>query len=571
MRDFTRLYLGLDATTATSAKLALLEAYFREADPADAAWVVVLIAGERPKGVASSRALKDLVIEWTGWPAWLVGACREAVGDLSETVALLVESHLAAQEPDAETKDPIHEPLAAFMQTRVLALAGASDERKQTIIGETWRTLSTDERLVYHKLLRGGFRVGVQKKLLTRAIAAAFDLDASLVAQRLTGRLDPTPSFFAELVSQEPTARDNAVWPYPFLLAYPVQDAAESFAQQFGEVGAWQVEWKWDGIRAQLIKRGDEIALWSRGDEVITHQFPEIVHAARGLGDIVLDGEVLVWQGTQPRPFAELQTRLNRVTPPPAQLGLFGEPVHAVFLAYDVLESARSDVRTQPLHARRAILETQMGMLDAAASTVLRLSEVLHADTWAAFAAMREDATRRGTEGLMLKHRDSVYGLGRTKGEQQETNPSGAAWWKWKVDPYTVDAVLVASQLGTGRRASLFTDHTFGLWGQNEAGDRELVTFAKAYSGLSNEEIERLDSWVRRHTTGRAGPVRFVQPEHVFEIAFEGVRASGRHKAGLAVRFPRIQKWRTDKGPEEADTLATLRAMLPQALTEREA
>ncbi|MFG0306054.1 MAG: ATP-dependent DNA ligase [Phycisphaerales bacterium JB040] len=564
MRRFARLYLALDATNATGEKVALLEDYFRHAAPADASWVVTLIAGERPRGVTSSRALRDLAIEVTGWPAWLVAESYEQVGDLSETVALLVGSHLAlrgsggrGERADSDGPGPLH----VFMRDRVLALAGRPDEQKKALIADTWRLLGDEERLVYHKLIRGGFRVGVKRGLLTRALAGAFGLDRALVAQRLTGRIEPTRAFFESLVARGETERDRAARPYPFFLAHQVElpgdgDGASALRLAMGDVGGWQAEWKWDGIRAQLIRRAKTVELWSRGDEVLTHQFPEIVAAARGLGDCVLDGEVLVWRGDGPRPFAELQTRLNRAAPPPAQLGLFGEPTHAVYIAYDVLEEDGEDVRARPLRERRGRLER---VTEPALGGVIRLSEVLESDSWEGLAALREQADRRGTEGLMLKHRDSVYGVGRTKADQPER---GGGWWKWKVDPCTVDAVLVASQPGSGRRASLYTDHTFALWGENNEGERELVTFAKAYSGLSNDEIERLDRWVRSHTTGRAGPVRFVEHEHVFELGFEGVRESGRHKAGLAVRFPRILRWRTDKSPGDADTLASLRAMV---------
>lgn len=537
MRRFAQLFFELDATTSTGEKLAALEAYFRDAPPEDACWGLALLTGNRPKGAAATGVLRAACLERTGVPAWLLDECHAAVGDLSETVALLLP------EPDGETDEPLH----VTMAERVLPLRAADEAEKRRIITGAWDVFDSGERLVYHKLIRGGFRVGVQKRLVTRALAAVAGLDPDVMAHRLVGRIEATPEAFRAIVAPESPA-DQAQRPYPFFLAQSLEGDAASL----GDRAAWIAEWKWDGIRAQLIRRGDEPALWSRGEEPIAAQFPEIIAAARGLPDgTVLDGEVLLWRDGRPLPFSALQARLNRKVSPTHQLGLFDD-TRAVLVAYDLLEDAGADVRSRPLDARR---ERLGAIVRAAASDTLRLSEPLGAGTWEALATERASARARGAEGLMLKHRGSVYGVGRTKPDD------APGWLKWKVDPYTVDAVLVGAQPGSGRRASLYTDYSFALW-DGEGDGRELVGFAKAYSGLDQSEIERLDRWIRANTLARRGPFRQVRPEQVFELAFEGLRESDRHRSGIAVRFPRILRWRTDKPAAEADTLRTLRGLL---------
>lgn len=537
MRRFTRLFLDLDATTATGEKLALLEAYFREAEPADAAWGLALLTGNRPKGAASTNALRDLALEVTGLPGWLMGECHAAVGDLSETIALLLP------EPGEACDEALHET----MERRVLPLIGADEGARRAIIRDAWGVFGGDERLVYHKLIRGGFRLGVQKRLVTRALATVAGVDQDVMAHRLVGTFVPSAANYDRLLSGEGDGDQNAR-AYPFFLAHPLEGEAASL----GDLADWAAEWKWDGIRAQLIKRGGEVTLWSRGEEPIAHQFPEIVAAAHGLDDgTVLDGEVLLWRGDRPLGFAALQTRLNRKVAPTHQMSLFDD-TRAVLVAYDLLESGGGDWRGRPFAERRARLDA---VVEGLGGETIRLSPLVDAPTWDGLGALQASARERGAEGLMLKHRGSVYGVGRTKPGDDP------GWFKWKVDPYTVDAVLTAAQPGSGRRASLYTDYTFGVW--DRSGDEpRLVTFAKAYSGLEQDEIERLDRWIRSHTTGKSGPFRQVEAVQVFELGFEGLQESGRHKSGIAVRFPRILRWRTDKPAAEADTLETLHALL---------
>jgi len=543
MHRFTRLFLELDATTATGEKLAALEAYFRDAPPEDACWGLALLTGNRPKGAASTGVLRSLALEVTGHPEWLLAECHAAVGDLSETIALLL--------PEGEGGSD--EPLHRTMQDRVLALVGASEDEKRRIIREAWGVFGADERLVYHKLIRGGFRLGVQKRLVTRALATVAGVEPDVMAQRLIGTFEPTPQAYGALFSAE-TPADRAMRPYPFFLAH----ALERDAAELGVIDEWVAEWKWDGIRAQLVRRGKEmaggedIALWSRGEEPIAHQFPEIVAAAAGLErGTVLDGEVLLWRRDRPLDFAALQTRLNRKVAPTHQLGLFDD-TRAVLVAYDLLEHDGRDLRSESFVDRRARLEEVVHRLG---NDTIQLSPRVEAGDWETLAAVQRLSRARGAEGLMLKHRRSIYGVGRTKPGDTP------GWFKWKVDPYTVDAVLLAAQPGSGRRANLYTDYTFAVW-DGEGESRSLVTFAKAYSGLEQDEIERLDRWIRANTTARNGPFRQLKPEQVFELGFEGLQASERHKSGIAVRFPRILRWRTDKPAGEADTLDTLRALL---------
>ncbi len=537
MRRFTRLFMELDATTSTSDKLASLEAYFREAPPEDACWGLALLTGNRPKGAASTGVLRDLALSVTGLPEWLLAECHAAVGDLSEAVALLLP------DPGGGVDEPLHRT----MEDRVLSLVGASETDRRRIIRAAWDVFGPDERLVYHKLIRGGFRVGVQKRLVTRALASVAGIEPDVMAHRLIGAVEPTPEAYARTVSPE-SAADDATRPYPFYLAHGLEGPPDAL----GDPADWLAEWKWDGIRAQLIRRDGAVALWSRGEEPIAHQFPEIVAAGAGLpAGTVLDGEVLLWRGDRPRPFSELQRRLNRKVSPTHQMGLFDE-TRAVMLAYDLLEHAGRDLRSEAFGTRRALLGE---VVDGLASDAIRVSPVLDGVTWDELAGAQQSARARGAEGLMLKHRRSVYGVGRTRADDTP------GWLKWKVDPYTADAVLVGAQPGSGRRANLHTDCTFGVWDRAGPGAR-LVTFAKAYSGLDQDEIERLDRWVRANTVRKSGPFRQVRPVQVFELGFEGLRASDRHKSGIAVRFPRILRWRTDKPASEADTIDTLRALL---------
>ena len=525
MKRFTGLYLALDATTKTLAKQQALEAYFRDAPAADAAWATFFLTGRKLKRLVRARDLRDAALNAAAIPEWLFDASYEAAGDLAETIALLL--------PPGPGEDD--RPLAAWVEDEIAPLAGLPPGAVLERLAHAWNVLDRDSRFVHLKLITGAFRVGVAKQLVERALAAAFDVAIADVAQRLVGDWTPSAAFVEMLRGNTLVAAPVRHRPYPFFLAH----ALEVDPSTLGDIADWQIEWKWDGIRAQLVVRDGRAALWSRGEALVSEAFPEIVDAARSVPNgTVLDGEVLAWPAGEayPAAFALLQSRINRKRPGPKLL----RDVPVALCVYDLLEHDGQDVRQRPLHARRALLEALVPGL----ATTFRLSAMATFASWEDAAAARRESRMRRAEGLMLKRRDSAYGIGRVRGP----------WWKWKVDPHTVDAVLVYAQSGHGRRASLFTDYTFAVWD----GDA-LVPFAKAYSGLTNEEIRRVDAWIRAHTLERFGPVRRVEPLLVFELAFEGLQLSARHKSGVAVRFPRILRWRTDKTAQDADTLDSLR------------
>lgn len=552
MKRFTQLFTSLDETNRTSEKVAALVAYFHETAPADAAWALHFLTGRKLPRAITSPLLRSLAAEEAGLPTWLFEECYHAVGDLAETVALLLP------EPAATLTLSLHD----LVEGRLLPMHSAAEATRRDLLLRTWRELQGAERLVWNKLITGGFRVGVAQTLVVRALAEVAGIEQPVMAHRLLGSWKPTADHFLRLLSSSDPGTGEVARPYPFYLASPL----EGEPALLGELSEWQAEWKWDGIRAQLIRRGGEALIWSRGEEIVTGTFPEIAQAGAALPDgTVLDGEILAWRGNVPEPFASLQRRLGRKTVSSKMRAAF--PV--VLLAYDLLELNGEDLRGKPLAERRAALETVME--DAARrprpqaqGTVwetpdmfvtagpihtmpLQLSEVLRPASWENLASMQRESRGRLVEGIMLKRRSSPYGVGRQRGD----------WWKWKIDPLVLDAVLINAQPGHGRRASLYTDYTFALW-----DDGKLVPVAKAYSGLTDAEILQVDAFVRANTTDKFGPIRAVKPLLVFELAFEGVQESTRHKAGLAVRFPRMSRWRHDKKPEEADTLANLRALL---------
>ena len=507
--------------------------YFADAPPADAAWGLWLLSGGRIARIANTRELREWIVETSGYPAWLVEECYDHVGDLAETLALLCAEPTRGA-PDID--------LSEWIEHRLLPVSGADPALRRVVVTDAWRDLDFDQRLLFNKLLTGSLRVGVSQRLVQQALAEASGVDIARIAQRMMGEWTPTPGFLADLLSQAPLPGDRAQ-PYPFFLASPLElDAGATIDEVLGDIDDWILEWKWDGIRLQLIRREGEVALWSRGEERLDGRFPEIEAAAATLPrDCVIDGELLGWlDGAQtPLPFSALQTRIQRRKPGARTLA--ATPVK--MLAYDLLELDGQDWRTRPLHERREALQN---LLTAHADQRIRLSPSVGAGDWAAAAQLRTTARERDVEGLMLKRGTSIYQSGRRRGD----------WWKWKIEPLTIDAVLIYAQSGHGRRSTLFTDYTFALW----EGD-SLLPIAKAYSGLDDKEIATLDRWIRAHTTERFGPVRAVEPVQVFELGFEAVNRSSRHKSGVAVRFPRILRWRHDKAPSDADALETLKAL----------
>jgi DNA ligase-1 len=534
VRRFALLYDAIDSTTSTNAKVAAMVEYFKEAPPADAAWAVFFLTGRRLKRLVSYISIRDWTLAATGLEGWLLEESYSVVGDGAETAALVLD-----QLPPAPG-EPLS--LAPWVEQRILPLRTLDPDAQQKRVTGWFRELDRLQRFILLKLLTGEFRVGVSQTLVVRALAQAAQLPPPTIAARLMGDWTASAEWFESLLSHAATDEDRSR-PYPFFLASPL----EADVTTLGNPSEWLVEWKWDGIRAQLVKRAASVHLWSRGEELITHRFPEIAAAATRLPDgTVLDGEVLAFRDERPMPFSALQQRIGRQK----QVAQLVRAVPVVFMTYDILEEHGADIRTVPQGERRSRLEMLLsgGSPEARQPAgVMRISPTVPALTWEELAEMRADARIRGVEGLMLKRLTSAYGVGRRRGD----------WWKWKIDPFTIDAVLIYAQPGSGKRASLLTDYTFGVWD----GDR-LVPIAKAYSGLSNDEITEMDRWIRRHTIERFGPVRHVEPVHVFELGFEAIARSSRHQSGIAVRFPRMLRWRTDKKAADADTLDSVRELL---------
>jgi DNA ligase 1 len=526
MKAFADLYTLLDETTKTTAKVRALKEYFAQAPAADAAWAVYFLIGRKPRQVVQSGKLRTWATEMAGVPPWLFQESYDAVGDVAETIALLLP-------PPERSSDS---SLSYWIEKRLLPLRAQSEENQRIAMLDAWRELNQHQRFIWNKLISGGFRVGVSQQLVTRALAEVGGIDPAIVAHRLMGDWEPSPSFFTNLLAHDPGDADSSR-PYPFFLAY----ALDQPIQSLGDRSGWQAEWKWDGIRSQLIRRNGQTFLWSRGEELVTERYPEIA----AVGDVlpagtVIDGEILPWKDDLPLPFAQLQKRIGRKNLSRAILA----QVPVILMAYDLLEHQGQDIRNWPFETRRRLLAE---LTDTISSSRLRLSPIVETPGWDELMLAWAGSRDLRAEGLMLKARDSAYGVGRRRGD----------WWKWKVLPHTIDAVLIAAQRGSGKRASLYTDYTFGVW-DNGA----LVTIAKAYSGLTDAEIREVDTFVRRNMVEKFGPVRTVKPELVFELAFEGLNLSKRHKSGIAVRFPRILRWRTDKSAAEADTLDSVRALL---------
>jgi DNA ligase-1 len=527
MRRFGELFDELDGTASVNEKLAALASYFTSAEPLDAAWGAYFLSGRRLKRVVGPATLRQWLLAYAGIAEWLLEETYAEVGDLAETIALLVEPEDEQRYADV--------PLSTWIE-RLLALPQLPPERQQQEVGEWWRGLDARSCFLLNKLLTGELRVGVASGLVERALAIALDAPRDVIARRLTGPWTPSVEFWSALRAP-PDAKLATTRPYPFCLASPLDLDP---AVQLGALQDWLVEWKWDGVRGQVMRRPDGVYIWSRGEELVTDRFPEIVQRALRLPhDVVLDGEILAWRDDGAAPFAELQQRLGRKTLSARLLA----QVPVRFVAYDLLELEGRDIRAAPLLERRALLEALLH----ACGDAFDASPRVDAQSWEELAALRLTSRERGVEGLMVKRASSAYVAGRQRG----------AWWKWKVEPYTFDGVLVYAEPGRGRRANLLTDYTFAVRdGEN------LTAVAKAYSGLTDAEIGRVDRWIRQNTIERFGPVRAVRPELVFEIAFEGINASRRHKSGLAVRFPRIARWREDKPASEADTLEQLRRLL---------
>jgi DNA ligase-1 len=526
MNRFAALFAALDGTTSSTAKVAALTDYFRDAPKDDRLWTIALLSGRRPKRTVTTTELRQWAAEAAELPLWLFEECYPVVGDLAETIALVLP-------PNATT---VEDSLTGWI-ARIRALAGRDTETRRAAILDAWAGLGPDERFLFNKLITGGFRMGVSQKLMTRALAAATGVGEAELTHRLMGDWTPdTVSYDTLILASDPGAQLSR--PYPFFLAH----ALDTDPSALGDPADWMAEWKWDGIRGQFILREGQHFLWSRGEDLMTDRFPELARLADWLPDgTVIDGEVLAWRDGAPLPFAALQKRIGRKTVPKKLLA--EAPV--ILVAYDLLEDAGTDLRDRPLSDRRARLSAICEGAPPVAP--LQLSTALEFADWPALGILRDGARDVGAEGLMMKSLAAPYGVGRRRGP----------WWKWKLDPMTVDAVMIYAQAGHGRRATLFTDFTFAVRDNND-----LVPFTKAYSGLTDAEFAEITRWVRANTLERFGPVRRVPPELVFEIAFEGIQESPRHKSGLALRFPRMLRWRRDKPVSEIDTLDSLRSLI---------
>lgn len=528
MQHFADLIATLNNTTKTNDKRDALVAYFYEVPDEDKLWLVALFTGRRPKRLVNSTLMKQWCMELAGISPWLFDECYSAVGDLSETISLVLPVATEAHAPVSLT--------ALMAQLNVLQTA--TEEEKKAFVLANWNSLTRASCLVFNKLIMGGFRSGVSEAIIIQALGRFLDKDPQAVAHLISGSWNPYSISFSELVHDSDIPVDQSK-PYPFFLAYSLDNDAE----KLGLPEEWQVEWKWDGIRGQLIRRNGSVYLWSRGEELITDKFPEITGLAPLLPDgIAIDGEVLSFRDGKPLSFQYLQTRITRKTVSKKQL----EEAPVVFMVYDLLEYEGQDIRQLPQAERRSLLEK---IVQDVQSPYLILSPLVDFKEWTELNGLMQTARERGCEGFMLKRKSAVYQAGRRRGD----------WWKWKIDPMSVDAVMIYAQKGHGKRGNLYTDYTFAV----RDGD-QLVSFAKAYSGLTDKEIARVDNFVKRNSIEQFGPVRTVTPKLVFEIGFEGISASARHKSGVAVRFPRILRWREDKTPDDINTIDDLKQLLVQ-------
>ncbi|HUZ59099.1 MAG TPA: ATP-dependent DNA ligase [Hanamia sp.] len=527
LQMFAELVTELSSSTKTNDKLQSLVDYFATAPDADKVWVIAIFSGRRPRRAVNSRLMREWCLEIIDIPDWLFGECYSTVGDFSETLALLLS--------DVEIVKHQNENLGFYLE-KLIHIEKENESIKKKFIVESWQQMNSKEKFVFNKLITGSFRIGVSQKTIVNALAKVLDISPSAIAHKISGNWDPVTTSFNELLGESASITDFSK-PYPFYLAYAIDDSVETL----GETNLWQAEWKWDGIRGQMIKRNNELFVWSRGEELMTEKFPEYFILKDLLPDgIVLDGEIIPAVDGKPLPFAVLQTRIGRKNISKKQL--LEAPIS--FFVYDLLEYNYEDWREKPLSERRKKLEEIILPIH---NKAIQLSPIIDFNSWDDLAALRKKSREKNSEGIMLKRKDSVYKVGRKRGD----------WWKWKIDPLTIDCVMVYAQKGSGRRSNLYTDYTFAV----KDGD-DLITFTKAYSGLTDKEFAQIDYFVKRNSLEKFGPVRTVKPELVFEIAFEGIAASKRHKSGVALRFPRMSRWRKDKTVGDINTLDDLKEML---------
>ena len=535
---FAALVIQISSSTKTNDKIESLAEYFTLADDKDKIWVIAIFSGRRPKRMVSSTLLSEWCIELAKIPSWLFVESYSTVGDLGETIALLL--------PDAENKNGKGESLSFYLE-KFIEIEKQNEQIKKEFVIDSWQQMDHGERFVFNKLITGSFRIGVSQSLMVNALAKIVELSSSVIAHRISGNWDPSTISFSNLLGNEGTDVDHSK-PYPFYLAYALEDGPATL----GEPSQWQAEWKWDGIRGQMIKRDNELFVWSRGEELMTDKFPEYTILKDLLPDgIVLDGEIIPFKGSEaspiggglmgvPLPFSVLQTRIGRKNITKKQLT--EAPIS--FFVYDLLEFNYEDWREKTLEERRNKMEEVLQNINHPS---IQLSPIINFTNWEELAEVRKTSREMNSEGIMLKRKNSIYQVGRKRGD----------WCKWKIDALTIDCVMIYAQKGAGRRSNLYTAYTFAV----KDGD-QLVPFTRAYSGLTDKEFAQVDAFVKRNSLEKFGPVRTVKAELVFEIAFEGIAASNRHKSGVALRFPRMSRWRKDKKVDEINTLDDLKAML---------
>lgn len=526
MKDFVTLINAVEITNKTTAKINALVDFFAHAGEKDKLWLIAIFSGKRPPRPVKTSLMKAWCLEIIQLPEWLFLESYSTVGDLGETLALLLPK------PEHRIEKPLHE----WMED-IITLRSKTEKEKKAYILKAWNGLNMQERLLFNKLIGGSFRIGVSKKTLVNALSKYSGIDANQLMHGIIGNWDVNDISFEALINGDHINYDNSK-PYPFCLAY----ALEKEINALGNPSEWQVEYKWDGIRGQVVKRNNEIYIWSRGEELVTKQFPEIIAIfERFTDDFVLDGEILALKDSSVLLFNDLQKRLNRKNVSKKLL----KDIPVGFYAYDLLELNGEDIRHKTMTARRSLLEELFA--NNPKTEQLKLSQIVPFKRWGQLDEKRNHARKINSEGLMLKHKDSHYHVGRKKGE----------WWKWKVDPLTIDAVMIYAQKGSGRRSSKYTDYTFAV-----RDGEQLVTIAKAYSGLTNAEITEVSRFVTNNAIEKFGPVRTVKPELVFEIAFDGIALSNRHKSGVALRFPRIKRWRRDKTVSDIDSIESVKALI---------
>ncbi|MBT5377938.1 MAG: ATP-dependent DNA ligase [Opitutae bacterium] len=527
MNHFTQLFQSVDSVSGTNQRIRYLREYFEESKPEDSIWACWFLDGNRVKNLIRLKDLKILVADVCSLPLWLVEDSHEVVGDLAETLSLLLKSF-------AKGKEPI--PLSTVVEKFILPLSSMNVEEKCRTIKDAWARLRPEDLLPYHKLMMGAFRMGISNGNLCRALGDINNVPPAIIAQRMMGKWQPGDRTLQNIIVSATTEEDlNA--PVPFCLASPLMAKVNTL----GDNAEWQIEWKWDGIRAQLIKSHSGTLIWSRGGESVGGAFPEILEAAKLLPKgVCLDGEILAWNQNGLMPFHDLQRRLGRKSP-----GVqIQRTVPTRFIAYDIIRFAGEDLRNKVLVKRRHLLEQLVTSLPS--QYPIGISRPVEAGNWEEYQILRDESREKGVEGFMLKHIESRYNPGRKKG----------GWYKWKIAPLEADMVLVGAQMGHGRRANIFSDYSLAVWHKDE-----LVVVAKAYSGLTDNEILKVDKQIRKTIIGKFGPVRSVKPMIVFQVAFEGVQRSRRRKTGVGLRFPRIQRWRQDKLPEEAGHLDEIMAL----------